>query len=118
MAVTWKQAVKELASRVAEWAPQGMEPHWHPWPAKGDVQTLELSKNGIRLYLEPAEWAMDELPTSVDLWSDRGPRVRLVGPDGDGKWRVLTSDLIDMHKPWDKESFAALCNDLLAVCRG
>ena len=113
--MTWKEAVNELSTRVAEWAPEELERHWHASEAAQDVQALELTKNGKRLYLEPAEWATDKLPTSVDLWSNRGPRVRLVGPDDNGMWTVLTSDLIDMHLPWNKKSFSILCHDLLAV---
>lgn len=111
--MTWKEAVKELAENAYDWAPKGMRREWHP--ANNGAQILELSEDGKRLYLEPADWAVDQLPTSVDLWSARGPRVRLVGPDGSGKWKVLTSDLVDMHRAWNRSSFAALCKDLLAV---
>ena len=111
----WKNAVDDLTALVEKWAPQDLERHIHESELNPAVKTLELSRNGRRLYLEPAEWAAEQLPTSVDLWSSRGPRVRLVGPDQKGSWKVLTADLIDMHRAWEQDSFAGVCEDLLAV---
>jgi len=113
--MNWKKAVNDLTVLVAKWAPSDLERHRHKSTSNPEVRTLELSRNGRRLYLEPAEWAAEQLPTSVDLWSSRGPRVRLVGPDTSGAWKVLTSDLIDMHLAWEQDSFARVCEDLLAV---
>ena len=113
--MNWQKAVNDLTDKVAEWAPKDLQRHRHKLTSNLRIKTLELSRNDRRLYLEPAEWASEQMPTSVDLWSSRGPRIRLVGPNANGAWKVLTSDLVDMHLEWDRDSFARVCQDLLAV---
>jgi hypothetical protein len=113
--MTWKSAVNKLAETAALWAPAGLESNLHETAWRAGVKMLELSTDEKRLYLEPAKWAEGKIPTSVDFWSARGPRVRLVGPDEAGNWKVLTADLIDMHKEWNRTTFKSLCHDLLAV---
>jgi hypothetical protein len=113
--MSWKSAVNKLAETAAKWTPAGLQPILRDTAWGPGVKMLELSKDEKRLYLEPAQWAQGKIPTSVDFWSARGPRVRLVGPDKKGNWKVLTADLIDMHKDWNSSTFESLCHDLLAV---
>ncbi len=77
------------------------------------MEVLELAEGDQKIVLEPAFWARDEIPAQVDFWSSLGTRVRFVGPDQDGTWRVISTDLVNIHMSWDRPSFERLCDDLL-----
>ena len=110
----WLEDVVRVADQVADWAPPDLTLERSEGFAP-NVPLLQWSRNGKRLYLEPAKWAQGEQPTAVDLWSSRGPRVRFMGPSADGTWRVITSDLVEMHVNWNRQGIETLFNDLLAV---
>ena len=101
-----------LARQIDAWKPEGFTSRLEESvPEDGPV--LELSDDEKRLYLEPARWADREVPARVDLWSNVGTRVRLVGPAADGEWRVLTSDLVDMDVDWRSDRMNRLLNRLV-----
>ena len=114
--MTWHEAIEGLERQVTDWAPEGVDIRKEPWREDPTVNVLVLHRaDGRQVTLEPAWWKREEVPTAADLYSSRGPRVRLQGPYPEGEWRVLSSDLFPLRIDWTETAVDGLLNDLLNV---
>ena len=110
--IMWRDQVLTLARQVTEWASGlGLQTVSHD-PNPGDP-ILEISGAGVRYYLEPAEFAGQQLPPIVWLYAyPTLSRVRLVAEGGD--WEISSSDGVPFHRKLDKSTFEGLLADLNA----
>lgn len=116
MVSNWRQAIDDLERQVKDWTSEDIRVESQTWSEDPTVNVLVFAgENGRRVTLEPASWKRDEVPTAADLYSSRGPRVRLQGPYPDGRWKVLSSDLLPLRIDWSRLGFDGLIHDLLAV---
>lgn len=118
--MTWHEAIDSLEREIKGWAPKGVRVESQAWSEDPTVNVLVFArKDGgkfeKRVTLEPASWKRDELPTAADLYSSRGPRVRLQGPDVNGQWRFLTSDLLPLKVDWSEGGFNEMLDVLLSA---
>lgn len=102
-----------LSQTVEAWSQQlGYKAKAHQ-PSPGSA-LLEVSAGPSRFYLEPMEFAPQEIPAVVWLYSyPTMSRVRLVGPMED-RWEIQSSDGIPFHKILDLAEFKQLLIDLSA----
>jgi hypothetical protein len=107
----WHDELNQLAALVGAWAQMSameVEPH-EPVPGES---LLDISGAFGRFYLEPAEFAGDELPATVWLYAyPTMRRVRLVGPEND-RWQIQSSDGVPFHRELSQLQFETLLRDL------
>ena len=111
----WVEAVNALGTQVTEWVPEGVECHKEAFSENPDARVLVFSREGRRVTLSPAVWDQEHLPTSVDLFSNWGQRIRFRGPNGRGEWDVYTSDGLLLPTTWNRGTVATLLDGLLAA---
>jgi hypothetical protein len=109
----WQDEVLGLSETVVTWSQQlGYSSKAHQ-PEPGSA-LLEIIAGANRFYLEPMEFAAQQLPAVVWLYSyPTMSRVRLVGPI-EGQWEIQSSDGIPFHKTLDIAEFQQLLSDLSA----
>lgn len=110
----WDAEVEELRTQIVEWLPEDVtvlaRDDEHPTrPA------LAAEKDGRRMYLELAPASAEEAQAVVEWWTSRGVRVRMLGPDESGKWRVFTPDFVPMRYDWNATDIGELTHILLAA---
>lgn len=110
----WTNDVTRLANQIRSWLSPGVTVQ-PPDPTRPLNPALEIERNGIRLYLELASASEEADQAVVELWTSRGARVRLLGPDASGAWQVYTAEYVPMRYRWEQKDVAALVDALFSA---
>jgi|GEM_PF-1973284 len=117
--MTWRGALTDLANQIVAWTegrnaiPGVQVEHEQELVPVADEPLLQIDVAGRALLrLEPAGYAIDQVPTVVHLYAyPTMRRVRLVGPYEDG-WKIQSREGIDMGYDWSAESFHRILDAL------
>lgn len=111
--MSWEQDLTRLVEQVTKWISQSHgspgtlvlhEQNMEPTPDEPLLE-IEVNRENV-LRLEPAGFAAHKKPTVVHLYAYPSMRrVRLVGPDDDGHWRIESREGVDMNYSWTADDF-------------
>lgn len=108
----WQREIVELGKQLERWIRNFsvFEPSKYleaeKFPEAGEVALEFRLGANTRFMLEPAEFAEDQLPTTAFLYAyPTMRRIRLVGPDSQGKWEIQSADGIPMGYQWTGGQF-------------
>ena len=117
--MTWHEAIDDLERQFGAWAPDGVRVESQTWSEDPSVNVLVFARDDLRgerrVTLEPVSWKRDEVPTAADLYNSLGSRLRLQGPDAEGRWRFLTNDFIPLKVAWNEADVSEMLDTLLKV---